>query len=169
MIFYHIDRNKTLKPGTVFPFPILQDVEIKRVFPELSQHGAHYLLQYIKDDRSALCEWILEYVRATKFPYMPTRFKCLFVTKSKQEALHWAQYWKCQDFNLVEIESSNYCELDCSWFSDPQPAIFNCPSATARIYEEAVKYWSGQHSDKPRLEILIHYPFRVINIYRHHG
>ena len=168
MVFYHIDRNKTLKLGTVFPFPILQDVEIKKTFPELSQHGAHYLLQNENAERSVLCEWILEYVRATKFLNMPSRFKCFFVTKTEKEALKWADYWNCKDYNLVEIKSNNFFELDCSWFSDPQPAIFTCPTATARIYEEAVKYWSGQRSDTPRLEVLIHYPFEVIRIVHHH-
>lgn len=169
MLFYHVDRNKTLKPGLIFPFPILENVEIKRIFPEVSQHGAHYLLQDEKAERSVLCEWILEYVRATKFPKKPSRFKCIFVVKSKEEALQWAKYWNCEDFNLVEIETNIYYELDCSWFTDPQPPIFRCPTATAHIYEEAVKYWSGQRSDKPRLEILIHYPYRVTNICHHHG
>lgn len=173
MKFYHIDRDQTLTLGTIFPYLTPQNCAISKKFPIISQHGVHYLLHDEKDSRSVLCDWILEYVRATMFPHMPSRFQCFFATKTKEEALSWATYWNIKNFNLVEIETDNFYELDCSWFTDKcsLPTSFHQslksfdPTATARIFEEAVKYWGGEHSNIPRLEILIPFPFQVTHIY----
>ena len=114
MKFYHIDRAKTLRTGIVFPYPTPPNYCIRQTFPIVSQHGVHYLFHQETETRSVLCEWILEYVRATMFPQMPCRFQSLFVTKTKEEALNWAKYWELNDFNLVEIEAHQFYELDCS-------------------------------------------------------
>ena len=173
MTFYHIDRDKTLKTGTVMPH-VITNYSISKIFSDVYEH---YLFHNEQDTRSVLCEWILEYVRVTLFPKMPSRFKCLFATKSRDEAIVWAQYWNRQDYNLVEIEADTYIELDCSWFTDsrkiciPNDSPYLLPtsvdlSSTAILFEKAVKYWSGQRSDIPRLEVLIPYPCQVKNIYR---
>lgn len=173
MRFYHIDRDKSLTKNTIFPYPTPQNCAISEKFPTISQHGVHYLLHHENDTQSVLCEWILEYVRATIFPSMPSRFQSLFVSRTKQGAFDWATYWKIKDYNLVEIEANKFYELDSSWFTNRQalPISFLKSlssvhlEATARIFEEAVKYWGGERSNNPRPEILIPLPFRVTNIY----
>ena len=152
MTFYHIDRDKTLKTGTVMPH-VITNYSISKIFSDVYEHGLHYLFHNEQDT------------------------KCLFATKSRDEAIVWAQYWNRQDYNLVEIEADTYIELDCSWFTDsrkiciPNDSPYLLPtsvdlSSTAILFEKAVKYWSGQRSDIPRLEVLIPYPCQVKNIYR---
>lgn len=176
-ILYHLDTAKTIKDDYIFPSLSPQNYKISKLFPEISFHGSHYLLHEELDYRSVMCEWVLEYVRMTMFPKMPSRFKCLFASKTKNETLRWAEYWNKTDYNIVEIETNDFYELDCSWFTDlpnlrtPQPnhhlpQEYAYPKSTARTFEAAVKYWNGEHSDNPRLEILIPLPCQVKNIYR---
>ena len=150
MTFYHIDRDKTLKTGTVMPH-VITNYSISKIFSDVYEHGLHYLFHNEQDTRSVLCEWILEYVRVTLFPKMPSRFKCLFATKSRDEAIVWAQY------------SRKICIPNDSPYLLPTSVDL---SSTAILFEKAVKYWSGQRSDIPRLEVLIPYPCQVKNIYR---
>lgn len=179
MVFFHIDRDCSIeKTGVVFPYATPPKNPISKIMPIISQHGVHYLLHNEPHLISVLDEIILEYARFALFPDMPSRFQCLFANKSFEETQKWADYWDLQKYQIIEIESDKFYELDCSWFTDTAHTgtllnsyldnniIHN--EAVARIFEEAVKYWGGERSDTPRLEILIPLPFRVINIYRHY-
>lgn len=177
MKFYHIDRDCSInKTGRIFPYETPQKNPISKIIPAISQHGVHFLLHNESHLISVLDEVVLEYARTALFPTMPSRFQCLFANKSIAEVKKWANYWNLRKYQIVEIESDKFYELDCSWFTDTAQtgALLDSYSdrniihneAVARIFEEAVKYWGGERSNIPRLEILIPLPFRVTHIYR---
>lgn len=180
MIFYHVDRDCSInKTGLIFPYKTPQTNPISKILPVVSQHGVHFLLHNEPHLISTLDEIVLEYARLSLFPKMPSRFQSLFVTKSLEGAKQWAKYWNLLHYQIIEIEAENFYELDCSWFTDTartgtllnsyqdRNVIHN--EAIARIFEEAVKYWGGERSNTPRLEILIPLPCQVINISRQLG
>lgn len=175
MKFYHIDRHCSLTIGEAFPYLTPPALAISKIFPVVSRHGVSYLFHNAFDYVCMIDELVLEYVRYTMFPKIPSRFQCFFASKTVEEAQQWATFWNLEHYRIAEIETDRFYELDCSWFTDTaktgalltaytQNAKVINNGANARIFEEAVKYWSGQRSDHPRIEVLIPFPFSVVKL-----
>ena len=189
MRFYHIDRDKTLKSGLLLPYATPKCHPAYSLFPTISQHGVHYLLhdvsKYVRneygenklvlDPDTLLNEWMLEYVRATIFPQIPSRFQCIFASKSIELLKNWINYWNIQDCNIAEIEAEKYFELDATWYTSFKKIEQNLNSLTTfkqfitryssvPMLEAAQRYWKGELSTHPQLEVLIPLPCQVIKV-----
>lgn len=170
MIFYHVDRLKSINACGTLEIPIQNpSLPYGTVFGSLSQHGNNYLLSPQNLNFSREYEMTLEYIRATKFPHLPSRFQCLFASKSKEEAIDWAKQFCAteQFFHIVEIECDKYFEFDYSWLSSNQISDiqFTGPIQSLAFYFDiANQYWKGNKTHTPKLEILIPYPLKVIKI-----
>lgn len=99
-IFYTVDRRGRLAEGqqaSLLAHPNVTPAELgahaKDLFPDgVSPHGNQYLLgQPARDDiagaRAARIEGYVEAVRAAHYPHLPSRFVCLFGSKSLEDAL----------------------------------------------------------------------------------
>ena len=175
MTFYHIDHKCSIQSlGLLNPHPIPPELSLCNLFPSVSQHGLHYLLHHVPETESLVDEIILEYIRSKMFPNMPSRFQCIFAATSKTQAQEWMKYWKTTQYNIVQIESDNFYELDASWFSNFSRTIPLLPfmkyakcievNSIEPIIEAAVRYWKGEHSPYPQLEVLIPLPCWVSKI-----
>lgn len=168
MIYYHIDRDLTIKAQKTLSFEFhLSGLCSGKIFPSLSAHGVHYLVHDEKHEISRDYELVLEYVRAALFPKYPSRFVCLFAHQDKNAALSWAnEYHKGKPFNLVTIESERGYTFDASWITHPSSKNRLPIPRTSYIQyiENAYSYWNGERSDAPMLETLIPLPCKIVDI-----
>lgn len=172
MIFYHVDRFQSLNNIANLDYCLKSNTQpYGSIFNELSSHGFNYFVRNDKTDLFSLYEIVLEYVRVLKYSNMPSRFKSLFASKHLNDTLFWVSYC-CnanQPFNLVTIESNNYVELDCSWFTMQNNTHITIPSninpkSIAAVAEIANNYWRGLKTNTPINEVLIPLPCKIIKI-----
>lgn len=94
---------------------------------------AHYSRDHITDDGYKLeLEKRFESVREVNFPSFPSRKNCLFLSKTKEDARYWHNYFrkrsnytKCYKVTLL---SGKYILLDSALYDE----------------EEPLKYWEGK-------------------------
>lgn len=167
MIFYHVDRLMRISEPIIELSPYETDTLYGSVFNNLSVHGNLYF-------RDAIClsferdiEMALEYVRVCKYPFMPSRFQCVFGTQSIKETEYWVKQFSIKNFyNIIHIDTDRFYPLDCSWFTPQQGMIPNvmtrCKSFSfGAMCDMADKYWSGTHTNTPLIEVLIPLPCKV--------
>ena len=171
MIFYHVDRARTINVCGELNIPFESSSPNDTIYETLSLHGKQYLLTAQPPNYSLDYELTLEHIRALKFPDKPSRFQCLFASKTKDEALLWAKKHCTTEnlFHIVEIESDVFYEFDASWLNSSiaqsQQIPFTGPaSSTAYYFDIANRYWSGKLTNKPEIEVLLPYPIKVIKI-----
>lgn len=175
MTFYHIDHKCSIRSrGILNPCFVPPELPLRKLFSAVSKHGIHYLVHHVPETESLIDEIILEYVRLAMFQNMPSRFQCLFASRSKAEAAKWIKYWNPTRYNIVQIQADSFYELDASWFSNTSKMIplMECSNhqecieinSIDPIIEAAVRYWKGDRSTYPQLEILIPLPCWVSKI-----
>ncbi|MEG1354140.1 MAG: DUF2441 domain-containing protein, partial [Malacoplasma sp.] len=94
-------------------------------------------------------ELILENIRIKDYPEMPSRFSCLWVAKSLEEASIWFNHFsKEKNLKLITLESTNDAvKVDSKFIPLPHDSL--------KVKEEkAHAYWSGQKSEAPMIEYL---------------
>ena len=102
MIVYHFDKFGTLSPKTTI-FSLASstntDLEITKRFQRLNTlfeqkmqlWGMRMLVCPSSNEPELyLTEWLLEYVRALRFPTLPSRFTVLFASRTLEAAQQWA-------------------------------------------------------------------------------
>ncbi len=170
MIFYHIDRTCKLTAQSEISF-VKKDFSkpYGSIFDNLSKHGFQYFSSDESLNYSKEYEIILEYVRAVKFPHLPSRFTCLFASKDRETALKWACNNSINNaiFNLVTVEADVFYAFDYTWFTPQLETQIVIPACCAKnsigsICELANNYWSGAKTNTPLIEILIPLPCKII-------
>lgn len=171
MVFYHVDRRRNINECGKLEIPFKSLLLSGITFDSVSCHGNNYLYQPQSLNFSREYEIVLEYIRTLKFPKFPSRFQCLFASKTKEEALEWAKKYCTPEefFQIIVIQSDIFYEFDYSWFSPEKgqvlPAVIRSEINSLAFYMEiAYQYWSGNKSFNPRLEVLIPYPVDVVKI-----
>ncbi|WP_151742978.1 DUF2441 domain-containing protein [Acinetobacter sp. TUM15113] len=131
----------------------------------ISRHGQSYLCGYPsfakktknnqfvpKDD---VIEAIFELVRRLEFPELPSRMSSMFAWQSLNDALAFANSNHIGGFKIheVETESENIFIGDMNFLKTGGQVI--------NSYVLARKYWSGETSSSPILEVLIPLPVTI--------
>jgi len=186
MDFFHVDRQKQLKIGTLCN---LDDVysnmrillpntlyskddvihTIENLFPDgLSKHGRQYLLEQdliISDQignpmplapHMPMIELIFELVRRSEFPDQMSRFQSMFGCESIEDARKFKEKFCGNQGQICLVECKEYSRLDMSLL------LLGKTSIGSVFY--ARKYWSGEAGNTPEWEILMKPPIEVIRI-----
>lgn len=104
-------------------------------------------------------ELILENIRIKYYSDMPSRFSCLWVTKSLEEAFIWSQHFSEEkDLKMITLETTtNAVKVDSKFIPLPHDSL--------KVREDkAHAYWSGQESETPMIEYLFQGNATVKNI-----
>ena len=113
---------------------------------DYSDEGKDVICDYVFNQSRAVRETICELIRTTYFPERPSRFKCLFVCTSLEEAYKWKTNFEDNDrkvLQLVELSSDGPAFTgDASLLPD-----LNGDSFDKKI-EQAKRYWSGETQNK---------------------
>ena len=135
-------------------------------FPDgISNHGVEYLLRnnnYLYDTNgnplsytnlSSSIEVIYEFVRQTKFPELPSRFKCAFAFEKPNQP---RVFFNNPILPVYEISSN------ARTFKGDMTLLKIGPNHISTLVM-AEKYWSGQIVDPTTVEILIECPALIGN------
>ncbi len=170
MIYYHIDRTCSIQIGNL-DFSRKSTPPFGASFSHLSRHGYNYFAGQSDSNNSREWEFALEYIRATKYPNLPSRFQCLFATSSEKDFRQWLHYFfqYPSPFHMVKIESDSGYEFDASFFTGAKLSDFpftlqSHPTSLGAMCEVADHYWAGEKTAKPFLEVLIPLPCKVVEI-----
>lgn len=113
---------------------------------DYSDEGKLVIQDYVFNQARAVRETVTELVRIAEFPEKPSRFKCLYVCKTLEEAYKWKENF--QSFNrkvlqLVELSS------DGDSFTGDAALL---PGINGDSFEkkmaQAKEYWSGKSEGK---------------------
>lgn len=94
-------------------------------------------------------ERLWEEVRAAHFTDCPSRIKALFASVSKEDA-EWAmrEWFTEQDRIVVEMKAAVGAKVHVA-----DTRLLDCAEPQWR--EAAIRYWNGDRTDDPRLEVVI--------------
>lgn len=182
LIFYHVDRNMSLKQGQKIELVHYNDIKpeklqkhVDQLFPKgFSSHGEKYFLQYkiIKflqskknpniietnmDSINIIIEILFEYIRRSNFPDKPSRFQFLHAFQSIDNTINFRKEFCNSKGYIWKVECDNYFKADMNLLN-----LGNCSSL--ELSYNANKYWSGlPGEDKvPFWEFLLTIPVRVL-------
>lgn len=122
---------------------------------------------------SGMCELVTELVRRSSFPAFPSRLQSLFCLSSIGQIGEWPELSpsNCPHLQLFEIEVSDKvvhtfdsCYLRGGFpHGNPHNELKNLYFGFSFLstWSLATLYWSGQHSDKPRMECLVPLPVSI--------
>ncbi len=108
---------------------------------------------------SHIINLIFELVRKSEFPDRPSRFQSMFVWKSLDEAVSFKNEQKDyhgSKMSIYKVSALNFFEADMMLLRSGA----NLPD----ILNFACRYWSGEKSQNPKMEILAGYPIEVIGV-----
>lgn len=135
---------------------------LQTLYPEgLSRHGVQYLMEsclIIPDLQTGqslritplepVIETIFEQVRINEFPHRPSRMQAMFAWSSLKDASRFRG--SAENHLIYQVESSSAFVADMN--------LLHLGGSLVGAYEYAKKYWSGNKSDNPNLEVLIPLP-----------
>lgn len=170
MIVYHVDRTATLYPEQTLN--LIKSTTPQDVFlfcdNSFSQHGLSYLNEY---SDCAVWEICLEYVRANYFPRFPSRYQCVFGSKTLENAKRWEKHLLTEQniqSKIFKIECKEFYEFDANWITNPSSIpcddAFFKPISIARLLEFSYKYWSQEMTSNPFPEVIVPLPAKVIGL-----
>ena len=102
-----------------------------------------------------MIEAIFEQVRKADFPHLPSRMTSMFGWQSLDEAVAFANTNHAGGFNVFEVEVE-----DESYFIGDMNLLY-IGGQVINTFLLAHKYWSGQRSANPKLEVLIPLPVTI--------
>lgn len=156
---------------------------LSEMFPEgLSRHGRRYLnifasrslvgavdaesLKYaLHELPSFQIEWNLELVRRILYPELPSRCQSIFCLNSVEEFQNWPELTTGEG-QLVEIlvpDNGKYVTLDSQMLRGGYVVLDDgaLAGSAPMDYDFARRYWSGELSPAPRLEVVAKLPVVV--------
>jgi len=174
---YSVDRRALYKVGEDLKFyknldsnpiqakvPFQTDQEVRdRLLKEykdgLSPHGIQFLLGGLSFQNgmvpiSPVIELIWESIRKENYPKLPSRFQSYFGSKNKEEAIAFREQSQSQQCNIYLLRSEFYFEADMNLLTFAGSAI--------STLDLAHKYWSGEKSPNPCVEVLLSKKVNVI-------
>lgn len=137
-IFYHAYSGDTINIGDVLVFNSLthnkiydevynrefknDDIDANELLinkkrnkdRDFSIEEFELVLDTINNDAFVLRELALEEVRKSKYPEFPSRLSCLYITKTKEEAINWSKILKrnkkiCRQVLTLELTGEIFC------------------------------------------------------------
>lgn len=108
-------------------------------------------------------ELALEKVRQEEFPQYPSRLSCLYTSKTLDEAMNWAKFFKkigrtVYSVVKIEVEGNIFAGNACNCFDGTEDESYNLQMAR--------RYWNNEPSeDRPVLELLAAGKLTVKEIY----
>lgn len=175
MIAYHIDRDHRLKQGQVLGLyhnsnePSFLE---RHMFPNgLSYHGLHYIneeCQNIGGNKPSyyIMEYELELIRKCYFSKLPSRFQSFFALKSLDDVKQWSNIWDTSaPIWAIEYDESQSIIRDSNLLcpglkKQDSNDSFNLNDSFLYYYS----YWNGYNTPRPRLEILIAPPVKILEL-----
>lgn len=120
--------------------------------------------------RSGISDWIpctrrelaLEKVRMAEFPDYPSRLSCLYCSRTLEEAVQWARFFKSVGrsvFSVVKLKVEGNCfEGDsCNCFDGTEDEAWNVKMAR--------HYWNNdRYNERPIIEVLVDGELTVVEI-----
>jgi len=136
-VFYH---NVNLGEG------ILATVSLIAYSETINGFQTPYSFSRINDEK----EMVFEQVRESLYPHLPSRFKSLYVFDLIETADKAKEEWFVNNQkDILEcriVDGSVLHRADATWLECSKP----------HWGENAKKYWSGETSDSPFIEVLVH-------------
>lgn len=126
---------------------------------EFSVEEFELVLNTVNNDAFVLRELALEEVRKSKYPAYPSRLSCLYITKTKDDAINWIKILKrnkkkCKQVLTLELTGEIFC-FDGNLMKR-QNASYQ------KHLENAELYWNSINSNNS--EILFYGEAKVIKI-----
>ena len=125
----------------------------------LSKEECELLLNTISNDAFVLRELALEEFRKEKYPDYPSRLRCLYVSKEKNDALEWSKILKR---NKKECKQVLTLELNGELIIGDGSLIKRQNISYQKQLENAEKYWNSKKCDIP--EYLFYGRAKVVKI-----
>ncbi len=121
-------------------------------FPAVAYEIANHFLMLSR-------ELIFEEVRIEKFNDAPSRHRCLWLLRAKEDAGVWWNTLTCgAESKILKIRATGKAHVADAGLllGDSEPL--------AQTYAKAEKYWKGEVSDHPQMEIIFEGKLEVIEI-----
>jgi len=170
---YHIDSDFNEYPLRVSSNENLREVisTMRALFPDgWSMHGKSYLLnremlhrrtadnkQETTASTESTIELIFELVRRLETPHLPSRYCSLFCCKTAADAIQFKTNYRQQLPNgktyLIRTEQEVF-------LADMN--LLRLGESSIEAWTNARKYWRGQQTNTPQLEVLIPNRFEVV-------
>ncbi|WP_444668467.1 DUF2441 domain-containing protein [Cereibacter changlensis] len=94
-------------------------------------------------------ELLYEQVRLKEAPHLPSRQTCLWASVSQDEANGWMRYLGGTEAHVLRLQVIGQLHVADS------NLLMNGREPLSETYQKASRYWRGDHSDSPRLELLV--------------
>ena len=177
-IGYHVDRSRTLYEGLSLSLDKAEYsdcYEQSRLFNHrwqngLSFHGRNQLSNKqvginsfgrlnFSEINSAYIEQIVEFVRLSEFPHIPSRYESLFLVPKLSDIKHWRVLTE-SSYPVFEVEYDTSCPvLDGYFLRGGISEEFLFSPCSALICAE--NYLSGKTSSSPMPEVLARLPITI--------
>lgn len=125
----------------------------------LTDDELNLLLNTVNNDAFIMRELALEEIRKNNYPAYPSRLRCLYVTKDKEEAKEWCTILKR---NKKECKQVLTLELTGEIFIGDGNLMKRQNISYQKHLENAKDYWSHKTNDSP--EYLFYGEAKVIDI-----
>ncbi len=108
------------------------------------------------ESAALLLEAVVEHVRRTRFPHLPTRVSAIFLTPTMEDARRFEELTpgKRGYIHCCLAEPDDGAVLD--WNLIVPPARWDPGTPLDRLFEIATRYWSGESSAHPIREFVTH-------------
>lgn len=177
MYFYHVisDRPKTLHQhfivDEVHPNGVYDRVreQMSRVEDVLNNPEKYDGVELDHSLSVAIRELALEKVRKEKYPNYPSRMASLYVTRTYEEAVRWADYF-------VNLGRPTYCvakiETDDRVFYGDAYKCFDGTNSEAENMRLAEIYWKNESNEDgkdPIVEVLVDGDIEIVEIMKEYS
>lgn len=102
---------------------------------------------------NCICEFAFELMRRAEFEDCLSRFQSVFAFETKADAIEWAEAECEESVSIYEVTGSDSSvAYDMEWLET---------TTFPKTLDQARRYWNGDRSDEPWLEVLLEPPVTV--------
>ncbi len=175
--YYHADRRTSLKPGQVISltcnrtdlaqFNTDRAHFLSALLPDgITQHGWGYLIddhrQPPHEDTNGMIEILAEWIRQARYPHRPSRLQSFFAWRSLADARAFMQ-------DSILAQSAGTLPHSTIWEVEADEPVFESDMnrlSLGNCWLDAMMfldcYWRQDYTPKPRVEVLLTPPIRII-------